>query len=790
MNIKAVLVSFLLLCACSISAQRQANHWHFGDSISVNFTSGSPQLDPPSSMMAIEGSAAQSDAMGNLLFYTNGGGYPSSFSDNTGFIWNRDHQVMYNMEGIEGGNTNAEQSAIIFPVPEDDSSRYYVFTMEEIDFMIGGDPADQPEGRGLSYFIVDMNLNNGLGGVALADQRVFTPAYEGLTAIAMRGQTEGYWVITHTQGNSWVVVPVTAEGVGEPVVYPLELGEVIEEEIKGSPDGNWLIAAQKLFVFDPVTGVPATSPTFSFGSITSASFTPNSRHVYAFRSSVVGNALIRFDIYSPDIEGSASTLSIIEPSTRTYQMEMGPNGSLYFLEGVPSQEIYGLSEITCPSTAQPMLNRSVLEFTDVENPLAGLPNYPPDIFETLASQDDTLVIFNDTTTICPQDDATFVALNLGDTFNWSTGSTDNLITVNTPGNYSVTITGGCQVSIENFVLNVLNDTIRIISDSFLVCPQTEVQLIPQTEGMVYAWSNGSDAQFIQVSEPGNYDVTITGDCQPKVESFLVENLLEIDGDITFLSDTNLRCPGQDTLLLSYSSNLPPNLVSWTVTNIGTSDEFTVTNDSLLLPIGEQAQNIELVLQGDCGIIRRFYSLSPAPPIDPTTIELNVDAPERLCPGDRVSITVEGVTNEVAVFWEDGSMGGTRIIGSADSSTSYFATLVNDCNDSLRLDVPLDYSNCPIECMASIPELITPNDDGVNDRFNLFSNCLNQVETYKLLVFNRWGQLVFESENPDDGWDGTTKGEIQPMDVYLYRISYKFRDEDEVRQQDGQFSLVR
>ncbi|PHI19137.1 hypothetical protein CEQ90_14600 [Lewinellaceae bacterium SD302] len=793
MNIRLTTILTIVTCfAVSVlSAQRQANHWHFGDSISINFTSGSPQLDPPSGMTTLEGSAAQSDEQGNLLFYTNGGGYPAAFDENTGFIWNRDHEIMYDMEGIEGGNNNAAQSAIVFPVPGEENNRYYLFTMEETDYLLGGSPPDQPLGRGLSYFIVDMNLNGGLGGVEIADERVFVPAYEGLTAIAMRGSTEGYWVITHNLGLNWVVVPVTASGVGEPIIYPLAIGELVEGIIKGSPDGNWLLNEKRLFSFDPVTGIPANSSSFSFGDISdlSSSFTPDSRFLFSIRSGPAGQALTRFDLTAADIEASAAILAIIEPETFVFQMEIGPNGSLYFLESKPIDGFYTLSEISCPSTDAPTLNRQILEFPDVEDPFTGLPNYPPDIFQSLASQEDTLVVFNDTVTICPQEDAIFLALDLGDTYSWSTGSSDSLIQVTMAGNYSVTITGGCQVTVENFVLDVRNDTIRIINDSFLVCPQTEVQLIPQTEATGYQWSNGSTAPFIEVSVPGDYHVTITGDCEPKVESYYIANLPEITGDIVFLSDTSLLCAGQDSIVLTYAASEVPESINWIVTEIGTNLEDAFNTDTITLPVSEFGQNIELNLLGECGFVRRFYTYVPAPGLDPQ-IEISVEAPERLCPGDEIALTVVGVTNEVAVFWEDGSNGSFRTIGSADSSINYFATIVNNCNDSLRLDVELDYSDCPIECEAAIPELITPNNDGINDIFRLFSNCLDQVEEFQLLIFNRWGQPVFDSTNPLQGWDGELNGEPQAMDVYLYRIRYKFRDEMNGREQDGQFSLVR
>ncbi len=65
----------------------------------------------------------------------------------------------------------------------------------------------------------------------------------------------------------------------------------------------------------------------------------------------------------------------------------------------------------------------------------------------------------------------------------------------------------------------------------------------------------------------------------------------------------------------------------------------------------------------------------------------------------------------------------------------------------------------------IPNCFTPNGDGLNERFTVidFSKC----ETYHLLIFNRWGQLVFESDDLSNTWDGRYKGVAVPEDVYAW-----------------------
>ncbi len=70
----------------------------------------------------------------------------------------------------------------------------------------------------------------------------------------------------------------------------------------------------------------------------------------------------------------------------------------------------------------------------------------------------------------------------------------------------------------------------------------------------------------------------------------------------------------------------------------------------------------------------------------------------------------------------------------------------------------------------IPNAFTPNGDGLNDEFKLISNSDN-ITAFKMYIFNRWGQMVFESNDIPNGWDGKIKGEDAPAGTYVYRIKY-------------------
>ena len=86
----------------------------------------------------------------------------------------------------------------------------------------------------------------------------------------------------------------------------------------------------------------------------------------------------------------------------------------------------------------------------------------------------------------------------------------------------------------------------------------------------------------------------------------------------------------------------------------------------------------------------------------------------------------------------------------------------------------------------IPDVFTPNGDGNNDIFYVYGTEILSVD---LLVFNRWGEKVFEAHNQFDGWDGRYKGEPAPMGVYIYEATIHGLDGQTIFKK-GSVTLVR
>ncbi len=92
-------------------------------------------------------------------------------------------------------------------------------------------------------------------------------------------------------------------------------------------------------------------------------------------------------------------------------------------------------------------------------------------------------------------------------------------------------------------------------------------------------------------------------------------------------------------------------------------------------------------------------------------------------------------------------------------------------------------------LSYVPNTFTPNGDGLNETFlpNLGGD---DPLAYKFQIFNRWGKLIFETDNKDKAWDGTFKGEPLQQGTYSWRLQTKFKDANVYKDFSGHINLVR
>src|SRR5690606_1775166 len=145
--------------------------------------------------------------------------------------------------------------------------------------------------------------------------------------------------------------------------------------------------------------------------------------------------------------------------------------------------------------------------------------------------------------------------------------------------------------------------------------------------------------------------------------------------------------------------------------------------------------------------------------------VSLSAPKTaICEGQMVAITATALLQQ-QLIWNTGE--NTFSIAVQDSGW-YWAEVNNDCGldrDSLFINVIPDIDT------VALPNIITPNADGINDEYTFAA--MNDLESYDIFVYNRWGNLVFTGNKQTAPWQGNTNaGENLADGVYFVLFNYK------------------
>jgi gliding motility-associated-like protein len=144
----------------------------------------------------------------------------------------------------------------------------------------------------------------------------------------------------------------------------------------------------------------------------------------------------------------------------------------------------------------------------------------------------------------------------------------------------------------------------------------------------------------------------------------------------------------------------------------------------------------------------------------------------ICPFDTVHLAIPlSVNNITWQPFENVLQERNQLLFFPAITTQYDlkGTSVNNC--AVSTSIKIEIKNCPE--YIYFPNSFTPNGDGLNDVFRPYTE--GKIENYTLKIFNRWGQLVFQSTNATIGWDGTCIGIPQKLDSYVFTCTYKFKN---------------
>lgn len=688
----------------SVSAQKEGNIWYFGAGNGVNFNQTCDIIDLSSSIQGTEGVVSLSSPDGELLFYTNGGRNAGSF--NEGKIWNKDHDILYDMGTTEGGGSSSRQSSIAVPKVGSPGS-YYLFTMDESEAVfLGGF-------RGLSYFEIDMNLNGGLGGVVNYEASINTGgqipgafSVEGLGAVA-KPDGSGYWIVVNDllagPDNSIAYYLADQNGVNFSHAQPSpEFGNpngagLNGSPIKFSPNGEYVAFSNVAVRFDPTTGM-YTDYLVNVGgftpvtTVTGVSFSPDSRYYFAAGDSQIW----RFDLTAADVPASAT---LITQSTTSFfgDLQVAPDGNIYLRQfDTNNQDQSIFSAILCPNTDSPCFREGIYSFPGGGFNQRGLPNFLDHYFASdLLERDLEICLDASALAICPGEDVTLSANHyLADSFSWSNGETSSSITITEPGTYSVTISDGCcntgtaEIEIGSNAGGILDLT---IDGPTVICNSETITLSAQSPiATSYEWSNGSTSDQIEVTMSGIYSVTVSEDICGSTTSLEIEVTESGNIDYDFSVDGDIGCVGEVTAAVNI--------------NTGSAD--------ILWSTGESTEQITV--------------------------------------------------NQVG---------------------TYSVTLSNVCDSQVE-----NFEVAISDDLFEMPNAFTPDGDGLNDLFLPVWGC-SDVANYRMSVYNRWGQKVFETNDPFLGWNGTFKNKPAVSDVFVYQLTLEIGN-GEFIQQSGDVTLIR
>ncbi|MCX6270952.1 MAG: gliding motility-associated C-terminal domain-containing protein [Bacteroidetes bacterium] len=154
----------------------------------------------------------------------------------------------------------------------------------------------------------------------------------------------------------------------------------------------------------------------------------------------------------------------------------------------------------------------------------------------------------------------------------------------------------------------------------------------------------------------------------------------------------------------------------------------------------------------------------------------------LCQGEEILLDV--FTWDAGYRWSDNSFNSYFLVSEPGTYSVYVYNRCGGNTDSVKVD----YKDC--HCEITVPNVFTPNDDGINDAFVPLIDC--RLEQYSMTVFNRWGAIVFQTEDPGEVWDGTVHQTRAAEGTYFWSLSYTGRDNGKCTSlaQHGALTLIR
>jgi len=361
------------------------------------------------------------------------------------------------------------------------------------------------------------------------------------------------------------------------------------------------------------------------------------------------------------------------------------------------------------------------------------------------------------TTICYGTSTTLSGTG-GISYVWSTGALSPSITVNplVTTTYSVTGTGlnGCKNDDE--VKLFINTNILITATPLnpVICAKDSVSFSASANvASVISWTpvtglSNTVGNSTTASPPFSTIYTATATdalgCTATVEVNLKVNQLPIvqvhPSNVTICKDDTISLTAYGAF--SYFWNPPTGLSSNTLPTVFASPADTTDYEIVGIDINGCIDTTDITIN---------VNLRPHVDLPASTI---------VCRGSNFLLDATSTLPFCTYEWQDGSTepffyasepGYYYVKVSRDGCYDIDSTLIRPCSELF------------------VPNTFTPNNDGTNDYFTIRNN--GDIVKFKLVIYNRWGEMVFQTENIDEAWDGTMDGKRCPVGVYHWVLEY-------------------
>lgn len=363
-------------------------------------------------------------------------------------------------------------------------------------------------------------------------------------------------------------------------------------------------------------------------------------------------------------------------------------------------------------------------------------------------------------TVCQGVPVTLNATNTTATYLWQDGSGNATYTPTVTGLYWVEVTNtiaGCKKRDSINVTFTSAPVFNLGSDVQICAGQPAIFNATTANATSYTWSTGANSPTISTALAGLYWCEVArGTCT--FRDTVVITGIKPSPTINLGTDQT-HCEGT---VVTLDASFPGATYTWN--NGSTNPVFTVTTAG--------NYNVTLDLNGckKSDTVTVNYNLKP---------RFTLGADQFICPGN--TITLNPVIDPLwQLTWQDGTQNAAYTV---TATGLYSLTATNNCGTATD-DIVVSKGLCTI----NIPNAFTPNGDTKNDLFKVFGTDL--VTSFNLKIFNRYGQVVFETADKNKGWDGKFNGKPSPGGGFVYFLNYKESSLPEIKTIKGTFILIR